>query len=205
MLSLSRVAASSRLIAYNSAVRRSRAPATRVCWRTRATSVAITSATISMTANVNRYWTSETANVNRGGTKKKSKQSTFSTAVSTDGQTADPQSRDHDAEQIHHHEIRQLEVREHAEGDDRAGGRDREQPRDSASSAWAARTAARARRPATARRRRAGRRDRDDVEPLGAEQQRQSPSSAASQGAPATPLRRADDDASGLAGLRILE
>ena len=43
--SLPRVAASSRLIAYSSAVRRSRAPATRVCWRTLAMSVAMTSAT----------------------------------------------------------------------------------------------------------------------------------------------------------------
>ncbi len=39
MLAMPRVAASSRLIAYSSAVRRSRAPATRVCWRTLAISV----------------------------------------------------------------------------------------------------------------------------------------------------------------------
>ncbi len=85
MLSLSRVAASSRLMPYSDAVRRSRAPATRVCWRTRAISVAMTSATVSMTPNVSRYCTSDTAKVNRGGTKKKSKQTTFRTAVSTDG------------------------------------------------------------------------------------------------------------------------
>ena len=38
-----------------------------------------------MTPKVTRYCTSVTANVKRGGTKKKSKQSTFRTAVSTDG------------------------------------------------------------------------------------------------------------------------
>ena len=52
-----------------SAVRRSRAPATRVCCRTLAISVAITMVTISITENVTRYCTSLTANVNRGGTK----------------------------------------------------------------------------------------------------------------------------------------
>ena len=50
-----RVPASSRLIAYSSAVRRSRAPATRVCCRTLAISVAITSAIVSITPNVTRY------------------------------------------------------------------------------------------------------------------------------------------------------
>ena len=63
MLAMPRVAASSRLIAYSSAVRRSRAPATRVCCRTLAIRFAITRVTTSMTAKVTMYWTSETAKV----------------------------------------------------------------------------------------------------------------------------------------------
>ena len=63
MFAMPRVAASSRLMAYSSAVRRSRAPATRVCWRTFAIRFAITSVTTSMTAKVTTYCTSETANV----------------------------------------------------------------------------------------------------------------------------------------------
>ena len=85
MLSMPRVTASSRLIAYSVAVRRSRAPATRVCWRTLAVSVAITSAMISMAANVTKYWASDTANVNRGGTQKKSNDATLSMAVRAEG------------------------------------------------------------------------------------------------------------------------
>src|SRR5262245_62908561 len=38
-----------------------------------------------MTTNVSTYCASDTASLNRGATKKKSKQSTFKTAVSTDG------------------------------------------------------------------------------------------------------------------------
>ena len=49
-------------MAYSSAVRRSRAPATRVCCRTLAMRLAITSAMVSMTAKVTRYCASETAN-----------------------------------------------------------------------------------------------------------------------------------------------
>ena len=60
-------------MAYSIAVRRSRAPATRVCWRTFAMSVAMVSAMVSITPKVTRYCTSLTANVKRGGTKKKSK------------------------------------------------------------------------------------------------------------------------------------
>ena len=70
---------------YSNAVRRSRAPATRVCCRTFAMSVAMTSAMTSMTPKVSRYCTSLTANVKRGGTKKKSNAATLSTADSTDG------------------------------------------------------------------------------------------------------------------------
>ena len=66
-------------------MRRSRAPATRVCWRTLAMSVAMVSAMVSMTPKVTRYCTSLTANVNRGGTKKKSKAATLTTAANTDG------------------------------------------------------------------------------------------------------------------------
>ena len=72
-------------MAYSSAVRRSRAPATRVCWRTLAVRLAITSAMVTMAPKVTRYCTSDTANEKRGGTKKKSKAATFSTAVSADG------------------------------------------------------------------------------------------------------------------------
>ena len=85
MPEIPRVAASSRLMAYKSAVRRSRAPATRVCWRTLATRLAITSAMVNITLNVTRYCTSETANEKRGGTKKKSKAATFRTAHMTAG------------------------------------------------------------------------------------------------------------------------
>lgn len=81
-----RAAASSRLIAYSDAVRRSRAPATRVCWRTLAISVAMVSATTSMVAKVTMYCASETANVRRGGTKKKLKQRMLATAVSAEGE-----------------------------------------------------------------------------------------------------------------------
>ena len=38
-----------------------------------------------MTAKVTRYWVSETAKVRYGGTKKKSKAATLSTAASADG------------------------------------------------------------------------------------------------------------------------
>ena len=79
------MAASSRLIAYSSAVRRSRAPATRVCCRTLAISVAMTMVTISITENVNRYCTSLTANVNRGGTKQKLSTMIFANAATMAG------------------------------------------------------------------------------------------------------------------------
>ena len=72
-------------MAYKSAVRRSRAPATRVCCRTLATRFAITRAIVSITLNVSRYCTSATANVKRGGTKKKSNAATFRIAVITAG------------------------------------------------------------------------------------------------------------------------
>ena len=85
MLSAPRVPASSRLMAYSSEVRRSRAPATRVCMRTLAMSVAMVSATASITAKVTTYCTFATAKVRRGGTKKKLKQMTLRTAVSVAG------------------------------------------------------------------------------------------------------------------------
>ncbi len=66
-------------------MRRSRAPATRVCWRTLAVSVAITSAIVTMAPKVTRYCASETAKEKRGGTKKKSNAATFSSAVSAEG------------------------------------------------------------------------------------------------------------------------
>ena len=47
-------------MAYSSAVRRSRAPATRVCWRTFAIRLAMMSVTTSMTAKVTRYCASVT-------------------------------------------------------------------------------------------------------------------------------------------------
>jgi hypothetical protein len=49
-------------MAYRSAVRRSRAPETRVCCRTLDIRFAITRAIVSMTTKVNRYWASVTAN-----------------------------------------------------------------------------------------------------------------------------------------------
>ena len=80
-----RAAASSRLMAYNKAVRRSRAPATRFCWRTLAIRVAMPKPMMSMTAKVTAYSTSLNANVKRGGTKKKSNAATLSMAAATDG------------------------------------------------------------------------------------------------------------------------
>ena len=116
----------------------------------------MTSATISMTPNVTRYCTSLTANVKRGGTKKKSNSSTFKHGRQHRRPAAEPQARDVDAEQVDHHEIRQLEVRIHAERDGRAGGRDRGSRRHSASSAigcaYSRGRSERRRRPATARR-----------------------------------------------------
>ena len=65
--------------------------------------------TISMIANVNRYWTSLTANENRGGTKKKSKARTFAIAAKTAGPRPARGRRDH-REQEHHHDVREVEV-----------------------------------------------------------------------------------------------
>ena len=84
-LGRSRVCASSRLIAYSSAVRRSRAPATRVCCRTLAISVAMTMVTISITENVTRYCTSLTASVKRGGTNAKLSARMLASAAATAG------------------------------------------------------------------------------------------------------------------------
>ena len=73
--------------------------------------------TISITANVTRYWTSLTENVKRGGTKQKSNARTFATAATIAGPRPKRSPAIVDAEHIHHHDVGELEIRVHREGD----------------------------------------------------------------------------------------
>ena len=72
---------------------------------------------MSMTAKVTRYCTSVTANVNRGGTKKKSNSDDVQHRREHRRAAPEPQARDRHAQQVDHHEIRELEVRVHHPGD----------------------------------------------------------------------------------------
>ena len=105
-----RVAASSRLIAYSSAVRRSRAPATRVCCRTLAIRLAMTSATSSMTAKVTRYCSVG----DREREARRHEEEIERQHVRDRGQdrraAPEPQAGDGGAEQVDHDEIGELEV-----------------------------------------------------------------------------------------------
>ena len=121
MFSLPRVAASSRLIAYSSAVRRSRAPATRFCCRTFAIRLPMVSVTASMTRKVTTYCASLTSNVKRGGTKKKSKAATLAIAVRVPGAAPEPEPRDRRAQHVDHRDVRLGEGRIHQEARRRAG------------------------------------------------------------------------------------
>src|SRR5512134_851697 len=84
-MAVPRWVARSRLIAYSTPVRRSLYRANSACSRMRTARLLMTSATISMTANVKRYWMSETAKEKYGGTKKKSKDATLMTDARIDG------------------------------------------------------------------------------------------------------------------------
>ena len=79
------VAASSRLMAYSAAVRRSRRRADSAWYCRRAVSVLITKPIESIARNVNRYCASSTLNFHRGGTKQKSKAAVPRNAARIDG------------------------------------------------------------------------------------------------------------------------